>query len=122
MPYADERAISISLCGSQGLLGRHASSYVWLRRDAQEDFFDPHYLTRNLASLFGIPADRMRVPKIVAGTARRRRRLEEGLTAVDVEVMAEDLCANAAPYVRNEARPSGRRCRIRLAVPWGSPY
>ena len=39
-----------------------------------EDFFDEHYLVRNLASLFGIPAERMRVPKIVAGTARRRRR------------------------------------------------
>ena len=37
-----------------------------------EDFFDPHYLTRNLASLFGIPESRMRVPKIVAGSERRR--------------------------------------------------
>lgn len=36
------------------------------------DFFDPHYLVRNLASLFGIPSKRMRVPKIVAGSTRRR--------------------------------------------------
>ena len=37
-----------------------------------EELFDPHYLMRNLASLFGIPAGRMRVPDIVAGTNRRR--------------------------------------------------
>ena len=29
-----------------------------------EDFFDKHFLVRNLASLFGIPTERMRVPKI----------------------------------------------------------
>ena len=33
-----------------------------------ENFFDSHYLVRNLASLFGIPSERMRVPKIVAGS------------------------------------------------------
>lgn len=46
-----------------------------------EDFFDEHYLVRNLASLFGIPADRMRVPKIVAGSLK-----------VDVEILSDDLC------------------------------
>ena len=33
-----------------------------------EEFFDAQYLVRNIASLFGIPADRMKVPKIVAGS------------------------------------------------------
>ena len=33
-----------------------------------EDFFDSHYLVRNLASLFGIPASRLKIPKIVAGS------------------------------------------------------
>ena len=47
-----------------------------------EEFFDSHYLVRNLASLFGIPSDRMRVPKIVPGSAN-----------VDVEVAKADLCA-----------------------------
>ena len=46
-----------------------------------EDFFDEHYLVRNLASLFGIPSDRLRVPKIVAGSLN-----------VDVEVLPDDLC------------------------------
>ena len=31
---------------------------------SMEDFFDKHFLVRNLASLFGIPTERMRVPKI----------------------------------------------------------
>lgn len=61
-----------------------------------EDFFDQHFLTRNLASLFGIPASRMRVPKIVAGSTRRRR-LADGAAVtdyvVDIEIIAEDLCA-----------------------------
>ena len=58
-----------------------------------EDFFDQHYLVRNLASLFGIPSARMRVPKIVAGSDRRRRRLAGAAsTAVDIEILAEDLC------------------------------
>ena len=77
-----------------------------------EDFFDEHYLVRNLASLFGIPADRMRIPKIVAGSSRRRRRRREltdgsnssvdngddddletvAQVGVDVEVLAIDLC------------------------------
>ena len=59
-----------------------------------EDFFDPHYLMRNLASLFGIPASRMRVPKIVAGSTRRR--LEAGTSAVGVDLVvdADDLCAS----------------------------
>ena len=30
-----------------------------------DEFFDAHYLVRNLASLFGIPAHRLKVPKIV---------------------------------------------------------
>ena len=50
---------------------------------AVEDFFDPQYLVRNLASLFGIPTDRMRVPKIVAGSQN-----------MDIEVAQEDLCEN----------------------------
>ena len=41
---------------------------------ATEDFFDAHYLVRNLASLFGIPSDRMRVPQIVAGSTAPSRR------------------------------------------------
>lgn len=46
-----------------------------------DDFFDPHYLVRNLASLFGIPAHRMKVPKIVAGSVQ-----------ADVEILAEQPC------------------------------
>ena len=46
-----------------------------------EDFFDQQYLMRNLASLFGIPKERIRVPKIVAGSLN-----------VDVDVLADDLC------------------------------
>ena len=52
---------------------------------ATEDFFDPHYLTRNLASLFGIPQNRMRVPKIVPGSQ-----------IVDVEIEKIDACADVA--------------------------
>ena len=48
---------------------------------AAEDFFDPQYLMRNLASLFGIPSDRIRIPKIVAGSLN-----------VDVEVLGDDVC------------------------------
>ena len=48
---------------------------------ATEDFFDPHYLVRNLASLFGIPQHRMRVPKIVPGSQ-----------IVDVEIDRVDPC------------------------------
>ena len=32
------------------------------RQVSVEEFFDSHYLVRNMASLFGIPADRMKVP------------------------------------------------------------
>ena len=46
-----------------------------------EDFFDPHYLMRNLASLFGIPAFRLRIPKIVPGSA-----------LLDVEIGEVDAC------------------------------
>ena len=46
-----------------------------------EDFFDSQYLMRNLASLFGIPSDRIRVPKIVAGSLD-----------VDVELLSDDPC------------------------------
>lgn len=59
-----------------------------------ENFFDSHYLVRNIASLFGIPASRMRIPKIVAGSTRRR--LSGGDTSavdVDLSVEADDLCA-----------------------------
>jgi hypothetical protein len=54
-----------------------------------------HYLVRNLASLFGIPASRMRVPKIVPGSTRRRRLAgaSDGGTAIDVEILAEDACS-----------------------------
>lgn len=50
---------------------------------------------RNLASLFGIPASRMRVPKIVPGSTRRRRLAgaSDGGTAIDVEILAEDACS-----------------------------
>ena len=59
-----------------------------------DEFFDAQYLVRNLASLFGIPASRMRVPKIVPGSTRRRR-LASGLdeTDIDVEILAEDACS-----------------------------
>ena len=70
-----------------------------------EAFFDQHYLVRNLASLFGIPASRMRIPKIVAGSVRRQRRLSEtGLKAVDVDVAVEeeDLCEGV-----NDCGPNG---------------
>ena len=50
-----------------------------------EDFFDSQYLVRNLASLFGIPTDRMRVPRIVAGSKN-----------VDIEIGKEDLCEKVA--------------------------
>ena len=66
-----------------------------------EDFFDPHYLVRNLASLFGIPASRMRIPKIVAGSTRRRLQGGGAGADVDVDVEAEDLCADVetcGPY------------------------
>ena len=46
-----------------------------------EEFFDAQYLVRNIASLFGIPADRMKVPKIVAGSLQ-----------VDAEIVKEDGC------------------------------
>ncbi len=46
-----------------------------------DDFFDAQYLVRNLASLFGIPAHRMKVPKIVAGSVQ-----------ADVEIIAEQPC------------------------------
>ena len=48
---------------------------------ATEDFFDPHYLVRNLASLFGIPAGRMRIPTIVAGS-----------TVVELQIEAAAAC------------------------------
>ena len=35
-----------------------------------DEFFDAQYLVRNLASLFGIPAHRLKVPKIVAGSVQ----------------------------------------------------
>ena len=48
-----------------------------------EDFFDSQYLVRNVASLFGIPSDRMHVPKIVAGSL-----------GIDIEIEVLDLCAD----------------------------
>ena len=53
-----------------------------------EDFFDSHYVTRNLASLFGIPEGRLRVPKIVAGSSRRRRLEAVRLTQVELRPFA----------------------------------
>ena len=46
-----------------------------------DEFFDAQYLVRNLASLFGIPAHRMKVPKIVAGSVQ-----------TEIEVIAEQPC------------------------------
>ena len=58
---------------------------------SSEDFFDAQYLVRNMASLFGIPTERMRVPRIVAGSKN-----------VDFEVEKQDLCKevpSCGPYV-----------------------
>ena len=46
-----------------------------------DEFFDAQYLVRNLASLFGIPAHRLKVPKIVAGSVQ-----------TEIEVLAEQPC------------------------------
>ena len=47
-----------------------------------DDFFDAQYLVRNIASLFGIPASRLKIPKIVAGSL-----------VVEMQIEAEDTCA-----------------------------
>jgi len=73
----------------------------------EEDFFDPHYLVRNLASLFGIPAGRMRVPKIVAGSTRRRLQSGASVVDVDIDVEAEDLCAQVETCGPNGACEDG---------------
>ena len=75
-----------------------------------EEFFDPHYLTRNLASLFGIPASRMRVPKIVAGSDRRRRLNSDTATAVDIEVLAASLCDGMETCGPHGACGAGGEC------------
>ena len=61
-----------------------------------EDFFDEHYLVRNMASLFGIPSERLRVPKIVAGSL-----------SVDVEVLPDDLCKDVDTCGPNGACSEG---------------
>ena len=92
-----ENKIYVVLCGGVPGVEIKAVRKVVLSMDVtlgNDDFFDSHYLVRNLASLFGIPASRMRVPKIVAGSSRRR--LQDGSSGVnvDVDVEEEDLCDN----------------------------
>ena len=80
-----EKKIYVVVCGGAG-------SWVEIRQVpfvvlslgfeiTTEDFFDPQYLVRNLASVFGIPQDRMRIPSIVPGSLN-----------VDVEVQMADPC------------------------------
>ena len=80
-----ESKIYVLLCGGLGGLTIRTTNKIVLSLGIEvtvDDFFDSHYLVRNLASLFGIPTGRMRVPRIVPGS-----------TVVDVEMLAADLCA-----------------------------
>ena len=70
-----------------------------------EDFFDEHYLVRNMASLFGIPASRMRVPKIVAGSTRRRLEAGTSAVAVDLAVEAQKSWLKSGSLPAPEQRP-----------------
>ena len=72
-----------------------------------DDFFDSHYLVRNLASLFGIPTERMRVPKIVAGS-----------TVVDIEIATVDKCGEdfASKYANGDACGPHGVCRAGMCV------
>ena len=79
-----ERKIYVTLCGGIPGLEIRTVRKVQLSFGIElstEDFFDSHYMTRNLASLFGIPPERMRIPKIVAGSLN-----------LDLDVQEPDLC------------------------------
>eukprot|EP00966_Prymnesium_polylepis_P159696 3690676-Prymnesium_polylepis.2 len=88
-------------------------SLIW--QVTTEQFFDPHYLMRNLASLFGIPDGRMRVPDVTSGTSRRRL---SGATAksISIEIDRASACdgvncgANGYCY---EGETSGAQCVCR---------
>ena len=83
-----------------------------------EDFFDEHYLVRNLASLFGIPPSRMRTPKIVAGSTRRRLAAGTSLVDVDLYVEAEDMCSQVETCGLHGACSDGECV---CDVGWGTP-
>jgi hypothetical protein len=58
-----------------------------------EDFFDPSYLMRNIAALFGIGQHRVRIAGGSTAAARRRRQLAAtNITAVDVVIAQESSC------------------------------
>ena len=91
-----ENKLYMTLCGGVPGVEIKTTKMVTLSLGIElpvEDFFDQHYLVRNLASLFGIPAARMRVPKIVAGSTRRRRLSGGEPVGVDITVDAPDACA-----------------------------
>ena len=86
---------------------------------ATEDFFDAHYLVRNLASLFGIPTNRMRVPKIVAGSTRRRL-AGGGALDVKVSVSQRDVCEDVTcPESRSSCTDGECICNTGLETPAG---
>ena len=68
-----ENKLYVTLCGGiDEALTIVTVDQVVLSMDIEvtvEEFFDSHFLVRNMASLFGIPASRMKVPTIVAGSA-----------------------------------------------------
>ena len=81
-----ENKIHVLVCGGIPGLEVRTVDAVVLSLGIQvttEDFFDSHYLVRNLASLFGIPTNRMRVPRIVAGSL-----------GVDISIDPQDLCSD----------------------------
>lgn len=71
-----------------------------------EQFFDQHYFTRNLCSLFSIPAHRMRVPRPVAENTRRRR-LSDGTVettrtlSIEFHIDAVDPCSQVSSCGEN---------------------
>ena len=58
-----------------------------------EDFYDPNYLMRNIAALFGIGQHRVRIAGGSVAASRRRRQLSaSNATAVDVVIDQETSC------------------------------
>ena len=92
-------AVYVVVCGGLPGVEIHTVDKIVLSLGIEvstEQFFDAHYLMRNLASLFGIPNGRMRVPNVVAGTSRRRRLQAGSTTAITVEIDRASACDDVA--------------------------
>ena len=83
-------AVYVVVCGGLPGVEIHTVDKIVLSLGIEvstEQFFDAHYLMRNLASLFGIPNGRMRVPNVVH---ERRRREDCGMPVAPRHLDADE--------------------------------